>query len=310
MRINSFRAFCKLLFLNSCILLIFTIVNTSKTSAQNWASEDAKWTYTQTHFFSSLIDTLVIRSIGDTVIQGQECRILKRNTGTCDLRPIFEYMYDDGGRVFYFDGSRNEFLLLYDFNATAGQSYTIYPAEFPSNDSIVVTIDSVRPVVLNDVTLKKQFISFASSEIFWSVGSQGEIIENIGDTWSMFPWIFGACDANWGGPLRCYEDASIGNIDFGTALSCDYVTLGIETQISLNHLNVYPNPAKEFVMFECLNMESGMITISDIYGRRVATLPQAGEKTVWNSLEVKPGVYLYRYENKNDLSVGKFLISR
>lgn len=312
-------------YLYLCIILSVSVNG----QAQNWAPDGAVWTYTQTFVFSSRIDTLVIRTTGDTLIQDKNCKILKRSFGTCDLRPTKEYMYADNGKVFFYDESRTEFQKLYDFNAEAGQSYTIY-LDFPDNltsfDSITVTIDSVRSILINGVLLKKQFVSYLSSDWHWVVGNQGITIEGIGDTWSMFPWFYGACDANWAGPLRCYYDNVIGLVDFETAPSCDYVALGIEDSEATGYFKVYPNPANEFVVFEIdpsigtryvvslppnqsLPETSQTITITDIAARPVAFIPLTADKTVWQTDGITPGVYLYRLQTLEGTGSGRLLIT-
>lgn len=294
--------------------------NAYRHETSQWAPDGSVWTYTQTFVFSSRIDTLVIRTVGDTVIQDKECKILQRSAGTCDLRPWKEYMYSDSGKVFFYDGLRDEFQKLYDFNAEEGQSWSIYltlNGSYASPDTITVTIDSVRSILINDVLLKKQFVSYTSSNFFWVVSSQGVIIEGFGYTWSMFPWYYGGCDANWAGPLRCYYDNLLGLVDFETAPTCDYVSLGIEDSGSTGFLKVYPNPANKSVVFEVaigtlpimsLPENPQTISITNIYGREIDQIPLTGDKTVWDTREVAMGVYFYRIENSNTFVSGKLII--
>jgi hypothetical protein len=305
----------KLAFSVSCfLLLIDSLLFTSNVKAQiNWAPDGAVWTYSQTHMFSLIIDTIVIRSIGDTVIQDKECKILKRSAGTCDLRPWKEYMFADSGKVFFYDVLRNDFQMLYDFNAEAGQSWpicTTYEGSSASSDTITVTIDSVKSILLNGVMLKKQFVRYSSSEWSWIVCGPGINIEGIGNTGSMFPWYYGFCDANWAGPLRCYSDDFIGLVDFGTAPSCDYVGLGINDEEPNEYLKVFPNPADDFVVFEASMITTGSITVVDIFGREFIKVPITGEKTVWDTRGVAPGVYLYRIGNSSFAYSGKVVIVR
>lgn len=78
-----------------------------------------------------------------------------------------------------------------------------------------------------------------------------------------------------------------------------------------NHaISVYPNPAFDYVVFENSKPLTGTIAITDITGRPVAEMPVSGQKTVWNTSEVAPGVYLYRIENNGNIQSGKALIAR
>lgn len=74
-------------------------------------------------------------------------------------------------------------------------------------------------------------------------------------------------------------------------------------------IKAYPNPANEYVVFELKKpVLSGTITISDITGRQVASMPIAEEKTVWQTAGLPSGVYLYRIEGANAVASGKLVI--
>ncbi len=83
-----------------------------------------------------------------------------------------------------------------------------------------------------------------------------------------------------------------------------------EKPLAVNAVKVYPNPAKEYVLFELQKPKhTGTITITDIYGREIAQIPVIGEKTVWQTEGVKPGFYLFRIGNGIEWETGKLLIS-
>lgn len=300
------------------LFLLFIFSFTIKGHAQYWAPEGSVWTYTQTFVFSSRIDTLVIRTIGDTVIQNKDCKILKRSFGTCDLRPEKEYMYADSGKVFFYEALRDDFQMLYDFNAEAGHSYKIYlkfSENSTSSDSITVTIDSVRSILINGMTLTKQFVSYSSSNWFWVISPQGVITESIGDTCSMFPWFYGGCDANWAGPLRCYYDNTLGLVDFETAPSCDYVTLGIEEFGATGYFKVYPNPANEWAAFEYKlpNKEStATMEISDGKGIIIESFVLNGNQgqKLWDTRGIATGTYIYIIRVAGYTKSDKLVISK
>jgi len=88
-------------------------------------------------------------------------------------------------------------------------------------------------------------------------------------------------------------------------------TVGIsENPLVENALKVYPNPANEYVVFESKTIKSGLISISDIYGRTVAQIPVTGEKTVWDARGIQPGVYLYHLNNSKYIASGKLMIRK
>ncbi len=87
-------------------------------------------------------------------------------------------------------------------------------------------------------------------------------------------------------------------------------TVGInEKPITENAINVYPNPANEYVVFESTILKSGHISVSDIYGRAVAQISVTAEKTVWQTNGIKPGVYLYRMQTQRGNNSGKLVIT-
>lgn len=92
-----------------------------------------------------------------------------------------------------------------------------------------------------------------------------------------------------------------------------------ENPFAGNAIKVYPNPAKEYVVFELavgprsivsLPANAQSILITDIYGREIAQIPLIGDKTVWDTRGVAPGVYLYHFNDGGFIAKGKFMISK
>lgn len=84
--------------------------------------------------------------------------------------------------------------------------------------------------------------------------------------------------------------------------------VGININATAEKIMVYPNPTTEFIVFESISLRFGTISITDIYGRAVAEIPVTGEKTVWDTREVKPGLYVYSIELNKTTSSGKIVI--
>ena len=103
--------------------------------------------------------------------------------------------------------------------------------------------------------------------------------------------------------------------DCGSSAWSDTLYVHVDTTLSIHEpsaiaLKVYPNPAGNFVVFEMQNANiQSSIIITDLTGRPVATLSVAGQKTVWQTEGVKPGVYLYRLQTKEGSVSGKLMIS-
>jgi len=95
-----------------------------------------------------------------------------------------------------------------------------------------------------------------------------------------------------------------------------YNTIGVE-EIPLNDgmLKVYPNPAKDFVVFDVQSSKLGssklgssVIKIMDVYGNEVDRLKITNEKTVWYTKDVTRGLYFYKIENGGDVLSGKIVV--
>lgn len=103
--------------------------------------------------------------------------------------------------------------------------------------------------------------------------------------------------------------------DCGSSAWSDTLYVHVDTTLSIHEpsaiaFNVYPNPAGNFVVFEIQNENiQSSIVISDITGRPVATLPLTGQKTVWQTEGVKPGVYLYRLQTGQGSACGKLMVA-
>ncbi len=102
--------------------------------------------------------------------------------------------------------------------------------------------------------------------------------------------------------------------DCGSSAWSDTLNIHVETCLGINEAKetfarVYPNPAKQYVVFELKNtMLSGRITISDITGRQLASMPITGEKTIWQTAGLPSGVYLYRIEGATAVASGRLVI--
>ncbi|NOX46745.1 MAG: T9SS type A sorting domain-containing protein, partial [Chlorobi bacterium] len=76
-----------------------------------------------------------------------------------------------------------------------------------------------------------------------------------------------------------------------------------------NKLKVYPNPARDYVLFESKKVPfSGKITIMDVFGKEVKRLKVKAKKTVWDTREVRSGVYFYRVEIEGETVSGKIVV--
>ena len=87
-------------------------------------------------------------------------------------------------------------------------------------------------------------------------------------------------------------------------------TVGISEIEHLNRLlNVYPSPANDYIIFESEFIKTGILTISDIYGNTVKKEQITG-KHIFDTSSLAAGVYIYSLTSGNQVSNGKFVVSR
>lgn len=76
-------------------------------------------------------------------------------------------------------------------------------------------------------------------------------------------------------------------------------------------LKVYPNPAKNYVVFEINKSPAkSEIIIVNIFGQEIAILPSIQEKTVWDTREIKNGFYYFNIEIDGIVHNGKIIVMK
>jgi hypothetical protein len=86
----------------------------------------------------------------------------------------------------------------------------------------------------------------------------------------------------------------------------------VSSVVELNYgsLITYPNPANNYVVFEigryCIYIQEIIITNSN--GRQIAILPVNNKKTIWDTRDVKSGIYFYSVEIEGKVVSGKIVI--
>jgi hypothetical protein len=76
-----------------------------------------------------------------------------------------------------------------------------------------------------------------------------------------------------------------------------------------------PNPAKEWAVFNYSLPDSdakGVIMINDVSGKLISTLPINGEQgqKIWDTREIKSGVYFYTLHVSGFNKSGKIVVSK
>lgn len=257
------------------LLIIIVLSFLAKfSSAQSWAPIGAKWYYGEGFAFSGNIDYVLYTSEKDTTVKGQNCRkIIKNHDFVCYSRPKFELMYSNSDTVFFYDNKFDSFQMLYRFNAVKNDSWYILAEKYQNLiDTIMVRVDSTSSMLVNNQSLKVQYVSYINLKSP-TYAHKSTIIEKIGDPAYMFDYYIqytGFCDINYPRGLRCYEDTIIGNYHFANMDSCMHTyiwPIGLKP-ISEEDIILYPNPTNETIYITGLN-HTAYFQMYDINGRLV-----------------------------------------
>jgi hypothetical protein len=286
--------------------------------SQEWAPIGAEWYYDFDEF--QVTGYVKIVSEGDTIINGQQCKKLAKTLVTYNsLLDVYdtsfignEYTWSDTDKVYIY--KYGQFYTLYNFAAQPGDFWTI-PAAFPGYcDSIgTMVVDSIDNTIINNVSLRMLYCSSGANSN-WTVGTM--IIENIGPIGSyMLPEMTvncGVIDLYEGGPLRCYYDDVIGLYSTGISPECDYLLSVEGNKIANDLIKVFPNPAKDYVIFELSSAKitQSTVKIFDISGQEIVTLSAKNRKIIWDTRNIKNGIYFYNVETGGEVSTGKIVLQK
>lgn len=271
--------------------------------AQNWAPVGSKWYYSNVSWgFPFSNNPRVIESIGDTIINGKSCRTI---SGYCDCGffTIKTYMYFENNKLFLFNDTTNNFHVLYDFSAGIGETWTIVPPN--PVDSFKVIVDTVYSREINDVTYNIQYIYNLNHGDSWEFS--GEVAEGIGNiTYCFFP-AYATCDP-YTGPLRCYDDTQI--IKYFGTIPCDTTiySISINEYISNNLMQIYPNPANEYITIETSDItKEQTISIYNVQGQLLLQQPMQKAKSEMNISNLAKGLYIIKLTTADRFAVKKFI---
>jgi hypothetical protein len=232
------------------------------------------------------------------------------------------FRQDDSGRVYlryyinYFD---QEEVLYMDLSVEQGDTVKQLPcfSTAPQDPLTDLRVDSVD-YVSNGPYLRKRiflrnlapFFPWGNYDLVWieGIGSVNSGLINVVDNgWSEFYFMkcMSASDTTF------YQgDFLTGGVVYTQGVCVLPYTTEIQKVEPEVSVAVYPVPANDYVIFELnTNDRNGTVTITDITGQTITTLPQTGEKMVWQTEGVKPGVYLYRLQSGQGSACGKLIVA-
>ena len=260
----------------------------------DWAPQGAKWYYTYNLWFPGFTNQVIEVSVtGDTVIQGKNCSIFEKtnlamypwNWECNNQDQDLEYMFEENGKVYFYDSFDGVFRLLYDFDAQPGESWKVPLCEEKFyNDSLEIYVDSISSEVLGGQLVKILHVR----DDFWNFPAR--IYEGIGYSRGMFYASQNVITVDAGiGNLRCYDSPATGLLKFIDE-PCDSIPVATSEIEKLPfQLYLQPNPASGdcTVNFHLPTTATAEILLSDSYGRILQRrpLPPGSESLTLRGLE-------------------------
>lgn len=87
-----------------------------------------------------------------------------------------------------------------------------------------------------------------------------------------------------------------------------------ESAVSVSKLNIYPNPANDHTTIECTVDGPAVISITDITGKCVKSIPCEAANTRQSiqvsTADMKPGLYLVKLQNDSNTTIQKLMVAR
>jgi hypothetical protein len=237
----------------SILLLQILVCVSIRAQQYNFAPLGAKWVFSESEFLPSpnFYGSIprVVEVTAKEMFEGQYCSRIEGVNN--NFEPSFTvpeplHVYSRNDTVFYYSLLTQKFEMLYDFTAETGDQWTIRGLNNPvQDDSMIVTVDSVKYIDYNGQTLKLQYVSHWYEVYDWNGG--GPILAGVGGLELLTPE-YGLYEGGFSG-LRCYTDSLI-DVKF-VDFPCDAI---ISSTVEASHstLGVYlsPNPFEEFLQIQ------------------------------------------------------------
>ncbi len=295
--------------------LLITLIISCNTflEAQNWAAAGSVWHFNYSNLtFDGYIK---IEKIGDTLISGKICDILKKtrigyNYISSSDDTIYlgrEYTRLSNDTVYNF--RNNQFFILYCFNAVPGDTWLVAGNNTNCNLTDSIKVDSIGTTVISSTTLR---YIWTSPSINIGLQFTGKVVEKIGCIGYMFPEPFCLTDLNEGGPFRCYSDSSLWSFQTGIVPYCDFTNQIAEQSLTNRIGLVYPNPFSKSTTIFLPNQKKNSKAVLKIFnalGTQVAEYSNFRNEQLIEGDFLSDGIYLWIiYNNNNEIiSSGKII---
>ena len=167
----------------------------------SFAPQGAEWYFNLSSFMGSPISYYHMEVLGDTIIQGHICSVITQQFLGGNGQE--QYVYEDNGKVYWYNQTLGRFTTLYDFDAEVGESWT---CEIDScTYEVTVTEITYYEGLDQNHQFRAQRVSY-NGELGYFGG--GTIIDGIGEISGLFPYPYACVGDIYDGPypdwLRCY----------------------------------------------------------------------------------------------------------
>ena len=285
-------------------LLLLSLQTIAQTN--DFAPVGARWYYDGYYIAPPRIFPYILESVAKETVQGKVCSKLVASPKGEVPRLDSIYVYTQNDTVYFYSFLSNQFEMLYDFTAEAGDSWIIGGLEAPVSTvtSDTIYVDSVTQTIING-TLRKVWHIRNTPIMDWG----DRIYENIGNDFLLLPK-HGLFDL-YVGDLRCYESAD--DTLHLVSYPCDTFGTWVSTREPgrYQRLTLQPNPATEWIS---LALPAGQNLahwqLFSASGQQLA-LPPARETTgalEWNIAALPRGYYFIRLQDESGARyVGSFV---
>ena len=281
------------------LLPLAFLICTSLNAQTIFAPIGATWSYTQDVQWNADSAVFKIECVGDTLIQGMNCSVLAYSGGISECMGFRHFVATSGDSILFWEPRDSTFRTLYVLGLFPGEGWqtlvgggyydlgtwvTVY-------DTLSFEVTSSDLVVIEGVSLRRSVVQANWSPITsgQNVPFSGTIIERLGHSGFLFPWIDGACDFEITFPLRCYSDNDITWLD-PQFPQCE-LSVGMNEVHSGSSFEIHPTLTASGEPFQ-LNGSQGTVILLDAVGRVV--LQRSIEGPASFDLD-DPGTYIVRF---------------
>ncbi len=301
---------------NFILFICLALISALAIAQPQFAPMGAKWYYhEQGCYLGEDWERYMVREVEkDTLIEGKTCTLIRPDycaiVTTCTGE---NYVYQEGSKVYVYDGGLGRFQMLYDFTLQAGESYglRVCPASWQT-DSILLTVESATggPDGVQDITVRsvQDNWDMAQIKVRNGVGHVGDepIFRN--------PYCVLFEDPCYQKDLLCYETPESGVVSI-TGGSCVSNSSLIPKEENETVIGVSPNPASHQItilnkQYMALDIRIGLYSST---GQQVKDWQLAkGQKMVSQAISDMPNGLYFWVASLDGVVIenGKLIISR